>query len=408
MSICDFKNKENYSKMKTSTKNLEKCQVELTVSLEAEETKTIIANVERMFVRQVTIPGFRKGKAPLNMVRSSFAAEIKQETFEQLVRKFSKPALEDAKVENVGITGVKDVSCGEEGGSFVLVVDVKPTFKLPTYKGLKIALNDTTVKQEDVDTQVSRIRKSNAKYVDAQEGDVLSNGDFAEIDYSGKIGEKPILEICPEAKAVDSAKNFWVTLDEGQFLPEILDALCGMKAGETKTDIVVKFDKKAAPDALKGKKATYTVTLNKFRKVILPSDAELAEKAKFETFENFVADVRAKMEKRAVELEATRRENAAAELLLKKVDFDVPQSLVHQQVEQELQEFQQRALYSGITPDYIEKNREQILKEAEEVSVRKLRLWYVFEAIAREEKIEAKPEEIHSKVMAFILANAKN
>jgi FKBP-type peptidyl-prolyl cis-trans isomerase (trigger factor) len=113
------------------------------------------------------------------------------------------------------------------------------------------------------------------------------------------------------------------------------------------------------------------------------------------------------MEKQAVEEEAMRRENEAVEMLLKKVDFDVPQSQVRRAMDGYLQEFAQRAQYSGLSAEYFEKNRDAILKDAEAAAERQVRLWYVLDAIATEEKIEAKDEEKGKKVVEFVLQNAK-
>ena len=393
--------------MKTSTKSLDKCQVELTVTLDADETKQIVKDVEKVFLREAQIPGFRKGKVPLDIIRKEFSSGLKQEIERAMFQKNYANAVKAEKIEEVAIADVKDMKYGEEGGSFVAIVEVKPTFKVPTYKNLKITQNDTAVKDEAVQDQLNRLRAAYAKYEDAKDGEAVADGDFVQIDYTGKVGKKSILEINPEAKVVAEGKGFWTQVEEGRFLPEILDAVKGMKAGETKDGIKAKFDKETAPEGLKGEKATYTVTLKSFRRRILPTDAEFVEKAKAESIEKLTATIRESMEKSAVEQEAVRRENEAAELLLKKADFDVPASQVRQQMDRTLGEFAQRAQYSGLSPEYFEQNRDKILKDAEDAATKQVRLWYIIEAIAKAEKIEAKPEEMGKKVIEFILANAK-
>ena len=140
---------------------------------------------------------------------------------------------------------------------------------------------------------------------------------------------------------------------------------------------------------------------------MLPTDAEFVEKAKAESLEKLTATIREQLEKSAVQQETARRENEALELILKKVDFDVPESQVRRAMDGYLQEFAQRAQYSGLDASYFEKNREKILKDAEGVATKQVRLWYILDAIAKEEKIEAKDEERGKKVVEFILANAK-
>ena len=393
--------------MKTSSKSLDKCQVKVSVTLDADEMKGIVKSVEGVFLREAQLPGFRKGKVPLQIIRKEFADGLKQETERAMFRQKYAEAVKAEGIDEIALADVQDVKFDENGGSFAVVVEERPKFKLPTYKGLKVEFKDAKVEDSAVKDQLERLRAAYAKYEDAKEGEAVADGDFVQIDYEGMIGKQKILEINPEAKIVGEGKGFWTQVEEGRFLPEILDALKGMKAGETKDGIKAKFDNESAPEGLKGEKATYTVTLKSFRRRILPTDAEFAEKAKAESFEKLSATIREQMEKNAVEQEAVRRENEAIELLMKKVDFDVPQSQVRRAMDGYLQELAQRAQYSGLDASYFEKNQDKILKDAEATAEKQVRLWYVLDAIAKEEKIEAKDEEKGKKVVEFILANAK-
>ena len=393
--------------MKTNTKNLDKCQLELTVNLDADEIKAIVKDVERVFLREAKLPGFRPGKAPIEVIRREFASGLKQEIERSMFQKNYADAVKAEAIEEVALADVKDMAYTAEGGSFTAIIDIKPKFKLPTYKGLKISKNDTAVKDDEVAKQVENLRAAYAKYEDAKEGEAVAEGDFVQIDYEGSIGGRKIVEINPEAKFAGKGEGFWTQVEEGRFLPEILEAVKGMKAGEIKENVKAKFDKEAAPDGLKGEKAVYTVTLKSFRRRILPTDAEFAEKAKSESFEKLVATVREQMEKQSLQQEAARRENEAVELMLKKASFDVPQSQVRRAMDGYLNELAQRAQYSGLDASYFEKNRDQILKDAEESATKQVRLWYIIDEIAKAENIEAKDEEKGKKVIEFVLANAK-
>ena len=392
--------------MKTTAKKEDKCQVKLTIELDAAEMQEIVKDVEKAFLREAQMPGFRKGKVPIQVIRKEFAGGLKQEIERAMVQRKYADAVKQEKLDEVALADIQEMKYDENGGSYIAVVEVKPEFKLPTYKGLKVESKSTEVKDETVNEQVERMRAAYAKYEDAKDG-VVADGDFAQLDYSGTVDGKPILEINPEAKIVAGGKGFWLMMEEGRFLPEIIDAVRGMKIGETKEGVKAKFDKESAPEGLKGAKAVYTVTLTAFRRRILPTDLEFAEKAKAESFEKLVATIRESLEKSAVEQEAARREQQAIELLMKKVDFDVPQSQVRRAMDGYLQELAQRAQYSGLNAEYFEKNRDKILKDAEDVATKQVRLWYVIDAIAAEEKLEAKDDERGKKVMELILANAK-
>ena len=393
--------------MKRSVKNLDKCQVKLTVELDAAEVAAIVKDVEKVFLREAQIPGFRKGKVPLELVRKEFGEGLRKETERALFQKNYAEAVKAEGIDEVALVDLEDLAYTSDGGGFSATIEVRPTFKLPAYKGLKVEERDTSVSDEAVKAQLESLRAAYAKYDDAKEGDAVAEGDFVQIDYEGSVDGKKILEINPEAKIVGEGKGFWVQVSEGRFLPEILDALKGMKAGETKEGVEAKFDKAAAPEGLKGAKATYTITLKSFRRRILPTDAEFAEKAKAESVEKLTATIRESLEKSRVQEEAARRENEALELLLKKCDFDVPQSQVRRMKDAYLRDFAQRAQYSGLDVSYFKENRDKIEKEAEDMATRQVRLWYIFDAIAKEEKIEASEEERGKKVVEFILANAK-
>ena len=393
--------------MKTATKKMDKCQVKLVVTLDADEAKACIKEVEKAFVREARLPGFRPGKAPLELIRKNFAGQIKEETERTMLRKHYSDAVKAEGLAEIALADVQDVKCTEAGGEFTAIVEVKPEFKLPTYKGLKIAPANVKVEDSAVAEQIERLRAAYAKFEDAKEGEAVAAGDFVQIDYTGTVDGKPILEVAPDAKIVASGTGFWTQVEEGRFLPEILEAVKGMKAGEAKDSVKATFDKESAPEPLKGKKAVYTVTLKSFRRRILPTDAEFAEKAKAESVEALTKTIRESMEKQAVEQESARRENDAVEMLLKKVDFDVPQSQVRRAMDGYLNQLAQRAQYAGLTAEYFEKNRDKILKDAEENATKQVRLWYVIDAIAEAEKIEAKDDERGKKVMEFVLANAK-
>ena len=393
--------------MKTETKTLEKCQVELTVTLDADETKAIVKDVEKAFMREAQIPGFRKGKVPIEIIRKEFASGLKQEIERAMFQKNYPDAVKAEAIEEVALADVRDMKYDENGGGFVAVVEVKPKFKLPAYKGLKIEEKDPKVEDAAVQDQLAHLRAAYAKYEDAKEGETAQDGDFVQIDYEGMVGKKKILEINPEAKVVGEGKGFWTQVEEGRFLPEILDAVKGMKAGETKEGIKAKFDKESALEGLKGETAIYTVTLKSFRRRILPTDAEFVEKMKAESIEKLTAAIREQMEKVAIDQEAARRENEAVELLLKDADFDVPMSKVRRAMDAKLAEYGQRAQYSGLSADYFEQNREAIMKDAEEWAFRQVRLLYILDEIVKAEQIEAKDEEMGKKAIDFILANVK-
>lgn len=393
--------------MKVEKKKLGKCRVQIEVALDAAEIGAVVKKVERVFVREARLPGFRPGKCPVELIRKRFAEGLSAETLDTMVRDNLESAVKESGVDSVGVTEIKDRKADASGGSFTAVVDVRPEFKLPSYKGLKIEFRDVKVADADVENQLARIREAYAKYEDAKEGDAVAKGDFAQIDYKGQIDSKPISEVAPqnEAKILAAGEGFWTQVEDGRFIPELLDALVGMKAGESK-EVKVKFAKENVPEAVAGKKAVYSLSLKSFRRRILPDDAEFLEKTKAESIEKMTSDIREAMQKRADEDEARRREDQAVELLLKKADFDVPGSVVERAADAWLEDFAKRAKYAGLDDGYFAKNREKILKDAEEHAEKQVRLFYLLDAIAKAENI-ASGEDANKKALDLVIANAK-
>lgn len=386
--------------MKFETKESSPCVMALSVKAEADETKAPYQKVLNVFMREASIPGFRKGKVPLNIIKQKFQQEIAHECQQACFSEFYPKALKESGLDAVNLQNVTDVLFTPETGfSCTALVEVKPTFDLPKYKKLAIKAGDATVTDEQVTERLESFRKAFAKFEDAKEGDAIAEGDFVQFDYAGALDDKaktPLAEVAPDQKAVCGATGFWTQLEEGRFLPEILDALKGMKAGETKDDVKVKFPKDNAPEALKGKKCVYTITVKGFRRRTLPDDATFAADAKAESLDALRAQIREQMEKDAAAAELENRKGQAIELLLKKADFAVPPSLVQRQIQSYLQDLAQRAQYSGMSADYIEQNRDKILADAEANAVRQVRLSYILLGIAKAENIEATDADVNA------------
>ena len=391
------------------------CVINLTVKAGADEIKGEAKKVLNEFVREAQVPGFRKGKVPVEIIRKNFAAELKRETEGACFRAFYPKAVDESGLKVIALEGVTEMKLDEATGmEFTALVEIRPEYKLPKYKGLSIKAGDTNVEDSAVESQLESMRKMFAKYEDGKDGDVVADGDFVQFDYKGEIDGQPLSEIVPDQKAICEATGFWTQVEEGRFLPEILEALKGMKAGEEKNKVKVKFPKEAAPEALKGKKAVYELKVTMIRKCALPDDAGLVEAMKSESMDKIRADIRERLEKQAAEAEVENRRNQAIELLLKKADFDVPPSLVQRQAEAYLGRLAQQMQYAGVTSEYIEQNREKILKDATEQAEKQVRLSYLLLDIADTEKIEVEEKDENKKDQAraektldFILAEAK-
>ena len=374
------------------------CVIALSVKTEADEIQPVYDAVLRVFLREMTLPGFRKGKIPLPVIKQKFHDDIIRECQDQCLRAFYEEARKRAGLQVVYLNGFTDLSfVPGVGFSFTANVEVKPKIKLPEYKNLKLEYLDTTVSEEQVTERIENFRKAFAKYEDAKEGEVITNGDLVEFDYDGMLDDEaktPLSEVVPDQKVIHSGKNFWVQLEEGRFLPELLEALNGMKVGESKTGVAVQFPEESAPDALKGKKCLYDITVRGFRRCSLPDDAAFLESAKVESFDELRKQFRELLERDAVNADITNRKNQVVFKLLDGADFDVPPTVVQNQMHEYLQNLAQQVQYQGVSPEYIEQNRDRILKEAEESAISQVRFSYIMIEIADREHLEVTEEDI--------------
>ena len=384
--------------MKVEKKESSPCVLALSVTAEAEEIKEEYQKVLTAFIRNAVVPGFRKGRIPLPILKQKFQAEISQESQQACFHKLYPEALNEAGVEPLALQDVTDLSFSPETGfSFTALVEVRPVFDLPKYKKLSIKGGDVSVSDEQVAAELENYRRAFAKYEDAKEGAVVCEGDFVCFDYAGTTDDdppKPLGEVVPDQTAVCSGTDFWTQVEEGRFLPEILEALKGMKAGETKEGVKVSFPEEAAPEPLKGRNALYTITLKSFRSRTLPDDAGFVAAAKAESMDALRADFRKRLEEEAKARDLAARKDKAVDLLLGKSDFDVPPSLVRRQTQSILEEYAQRAQYSGLPADYFKDNQEQIIGEATNSAIRRVRLSYILLGIAKEEGLEVSEDDV--------------
>ena len=182
------------------------------------------------FIRNAVVPGFRKGKIPLPILKQRFQVEISQETQQACFHKLYPEALKEASVDPLTLQDVTELSFSPEAGfAFTALVEVRPVFDLPKYKKLAIKPGDVSVSDDQVAAELENYRRAFAKYEDAKEGAVVAEGDFVCFDYTGTTDDgQPLSELVPDQKAVCAGTDFWTQVEEGRFLPEILEALKGM------------------------------------------------------------------------------------------------------------------------------------------------------------------------------------
>ena len=385
--------------MKVETNPLSPCRLRVVVNADAEETRDDYEAVVRQYLSRGRIPGFRAGKAPRDIVLRAYRPHIDQDVRQRLVGKLYRKAVEQEKIDVVNFVDVGDISFAPETGiTFAMTVDVAPEFPLPKYDGIPVKAEDATVAPEKVDEQLARMRDGAAKYEDAKEGDTVAEGDLVSIDFSATSDGKPLFEGNDE-RGLGNGTGRWFQADSSTdpYIPGLAAGLQGMAVGETR-DIAVTFPGEYPLETLRGKAASYSVTVKVIRKRHPADDAAFLEQYDAESLDALRERVAKDMQAAAERYEADRRRKVVIDYLLANADFDVPQSVVESETNRMLNEMLQNAASRGLQRDEIESHRDDILGSASAGARNRVKLHYVVDAIAKAESVSVSDEDLETRI----------
>ncbi|MDO7786277.1 trigger factor [Desulforamulus aquiferis] len=394
--------------MKATAERIEKNTVLLQVEVEAAKVDKAMDQAYRKVVKQVNIPGFRKGKAPRAMVERFVGAEtLFGEAAETLLPEAYMEALKETGTEPIDQPKI-DVVQGEPGKDLIFkaTVEVKPEVTLGEYKGLEVKRPSVEVSDEDVNKELERLQNRHAKLVTVEEGEV-QNGDTAIIDFAGYSEG--------EAFEGGSAENYSLNIGSSTFIPGFEEQLVGAKLGEEK-EVNVTFPEEYHAENLAGKPALFKVSIKELkRKELAPLDDEFAKDvSEFDTLEELKSDIRNKLKEAAETKAKSAVDNGAVDAAVNNASVEVPEVMIDQKVEEMLNSVGQRLMQQGINMDQyfqytnssIDDMRERMRPDAEKTVKNEL----VLDAIAKAEKIEASEEEVSEeieKIASYVKQDAK-
>jgi len=344
------------------------------------------------------IPGFRKGKAPKNVVEKRYEAEIHQETKDRLVPRVYREALDSKDIRPVAIIGVSDVEL-EKGRGLTLkvTVDVAPDFKLPKYRKIGLRAEKHDVTDKDVEDALQSTRERFGRFEDV-EGREVREGDLVSIDYSGTIDGSPVSEIAPDGRGIGDGTDFWALAGEPEFLPGFSKGIVGSAIGDTKS-LDVAFPDEYHVASLAGRNAVYEFKVKALRERRVPEiDEEFLKRMEAESVEDLKEKIRSELETAAEAGEKDRLKGEIAKHLLGKARFDSPQSLVEQETNAIARDMVQRMAMQGGTKEQIEARRDDIIDTAQQSSQDRVKLGYILDRIADEEEIPVSEEDLHERM----------
>ncbi len=388
--------------MNVTVKETGPCRKVLRVEVPVDQVTAEYGRVVEQFHKQARIKGFRPGKAPRQLVERQFAKEIHEEVKDRLIPRSYHAALKEKEIEALAVLNLDDVSFAPgQAMTFSVTLDVPPEFKLPDYNGIRIDGRKPEVKDEEVDEVIRNIREQYARYDDV-DGRAVIRGDLVQVDYEGVCDGKPIEDISPQTKGLGSRTDFWVMADEQAFIPEFADGLIGTKIGDKK-QIFVKFGAELKIPELAGREASYFVTVKGIREKILPElDAELLKSFQVETEQALRDRIRADLVRAAESREEDRRRSEIVKHLLEKTKIEVPESLLEEETRNIIQDIVRENTARGVQREMLEEKKDEIYQAANRNASDRVRIQFILDRIAQEEKIEVSDEDFagHLRDMA--------
>lgn len=372
----------------------------LKITLPAEEVNKGFKKAVAKIAGQVNIPGFRKGKAPRNIIEMHYGKEaVKQEAFELVANQCYTEALEQEKLIPVSDPKVED-SVFEENKDMELTIKVtlKPEVKLGDYKELHVEKEAVEVTDEAVEEQVQGLRSRHAKMVEAEEGAVIEKGDFAIIDFAGTVDGEPF--------SGGEGKGYPLEVGSNSFIPGFEDQLVGLKKGDS-TDVDVTFPEEYFVKELAGKQAIFKVNVQDVKRKELPelTDEYVAANSDCKTVEELRASYKERMQKAAENNAQIAYEKALIDLAVANAEFEVPKIMIEDRVTQMIDEMrmslearkltlEQYMQYSGI-------DMKQLRERQHDAAVENVKTDLVLDAIAKAENIQVSMEDVDSELSAI-------
>lgn len=372
----------------------------LKITLPAEEVNKGFKKAVAKIAGQVNIPGFRKGKAPRNIIEMHYGKEaVKQEAFELVANQCYTEALEQEKLIPVSDPKVED-SVFEENKDMELTIKVtlKPEVKLGDYKELHVEKEAVEVTDEAVEEQVQGLRSRHAKMVEAEEGAVIEKGDFAIIDFAGTVDGEPF--------SGGEGKGYPLEVGSNSFIPGFEDQLVGLKKGDS-TDVDVTFPEEYFVKELAGKQAIFKVNVQDVKRKELPelTDEYVAANSDCKTVEELRASYKERMQKAAENNAQIAYEKALIDLAVANAEFQVPEIMIEDRVTQMIDEMrmslearkltlEQYMQYSGI-------DMKQLRERQHDAAVENVKTDLVLDAIAKAENIQVSMEDVDSELSAI-------
>ena len=382
--------------MSLQVEKLEKNMAKLTVEVPAEEVETALQNAYLKNRKQISVPGFRKGKVPRQMIEKMYGPEVfYDDAANALIQKAYPQAADECELEIVSRPAV-DIVQLEKGKPFIFTAEVavKPEVTLGQYKGIEVEKADTTATDEEVAAELDKEREANSRTITVEDR-AVQDGDMTVIDFEGFV----------DGEAFEGGKgtDYPLTIGSGAFIPGFEEKLVGAEIGK-EVEVDVTFPEEYHAKELAGKPAVFKCTVKEIKVKELPElDDDFAQDVSdFDTLEEYKADVRKKVEEKKAADAKAKKEDAVIEKIIEGATMEIPDAMVETQAERMVDEFAQRLQMQGLSMEqymqFTGGNVKAMVEQSKPQALKRIQSRLVLDAVVAAENLTATDEEVDAEL----------
>ena len=376
--------------MSLQVEKLEKNMAKLTIEVSAEDLEKAMQAAYQKAKGRITLPGFRKGKAPRKMIEQMYGKGIfLEDAANALIPEHYSKALEECDLEIVSQPEI-DVTQAEPGKAFIFTAEVavKPEVTLGEYKGVEVPKSETEVTDEDVEAELKKEQEKNSRTVTVEDRGA-ENGDITTIDFEGFV----------DGVAFDGGKgtDYALTLGSGTFIPGFEDQLVGANTGDH-VEVKVTFPEEYQAKELAGKEAVFQCDVKKIETKEVPElDDEFAKDvSEFDTLAEYKEDVKKKLTEKKEKEARTAKENAAVDKAIENAQMDIPELMTKTECRQMMDDFSRRMQQQGLSMEqyfqFTGQSMDKMLEDMKPQALKRIQTRLVLEKIAEVEDIQPSEE----------------
>ncbi len=382
--------------MSLQVEKLEKNMAKLTIEAGADELEKAIEKAYQKQKKKISIPGFRKGKVPRQMVEKMYGKEVfYEDAANELIPDAYDKALDECEEDIVSSPKIEVVQI-EAGKPFIFTATValKPEVKLGKYKGVKVDQMDTEVTDEEIDQEINKERENNARNITVDNRPV-KDGDITALDFEGFVDGEPF--------EGGKGEDYPLTIGSGAFIPGFEEQLVGAEIGK-EVEVKVTFPEDYQAENLQGKEAVFKCTIKEIKEKELPElDDEFAsEVSEFETMAEYRESVKKNLTEKKEKDAKNAKEEAAIQAVVEDSEMEIPEPMLESQQKQMVDEFAQRITMQGLSMEqyfqFTGTNYQKMVEQVKPQALERIKSRLVLEAVVKAENIEVTEEDYEKEL----------